>query len=79
MQISVLKSWNKDVILLEVKTSDTIGNVKLKISDKLEIPTDDQVLLYEEKLLQDSHNILHYKIPEKAEPLELRKRLRGWK
>ena len=76
MQIFVLKTWDGDFISLEVKTSDTIRDVKVKILDKLEIPVDDQILLYEEQPLQNSNTLLHYSIPENA-TLHLRLRLRG--
>ena len=76
MQIFVLKTWNGDLISLEVKASDTIGSVKLKILDKLEISTEDQILLYKKQPLQDGFTLLHYSIPEKA-TLHLRLRLRG--
>ena len=61
-----MQTWNGDVISLEVRDSDTIGSVKLKISDKLEIPTDEQQLLYDDKQLEDSHNLLDCRIPDEA-------------
>ena len=78
MQIFVLPTWDDKVISLEVRASDTIENVKLKISDKLEIPTEDQILLYKEQPLQDVYTLLQYEIPEKS-TLNLRLRLKGWK
>ena len=78
MQIFVLQEWNENVISLEVSTSDSIGDIKLKIAGKLEKPTDDQILLYEEQPLHDSCTLLYYSIPEKA-TLHLQLRLRGWK
>ena len=65
-----------NVIKLEVKPLDTIGNVKVKISDRLGIPTEDQILLYKDMPLQDSHTLHHYHIPDEGK-LHLRLRLRG--
>ena len=77
MEIVVLQAQNGDTLPLKVKTSDTIKNVKLQISDKLDIPKDDQVLLYEQKLLEDSYTLDYYKILEKA-TLVLRRKAKGW-
>lgn len=77
MQIYVLQTWNGKVISLKVKSSDTIENVRLKISEKLEIPMDDKIIFYKEQpLLQESRTLREYSIPEKA-TLHLRLRLRG--
>ena len=76
MRIFVQRTWDGYTIPLEVKGPDTIGNVKSKISEKLNIPTDQQILLYKEQPLQNSHTILHYGIPEKA-TLQLRLKLKG--
>ena len=76
MKIFVLQTWNRNVISLEVRASDTIGNVKFTISEELGIPAEDQILLYKKQLLQDDRTLLDYRIPEKA-TLALRLRLRG--
>lgn len=69
-------TWDNSTTSLEVKISNTIGNVKLKISEKLEIPTNDQILIYNEQPLQDSHTLRHYRI-QRGETLDLRLKLRG--
>ena len=76
MQIFVLQTWNGSVESMKVKPHDTIRNVKSKISVKLEIPIDDQILLYKQRLLQDRDTLLKYRIPDQA-TLHLRLRLRG--
>lgn len=76
METFVVQTWNGSVISLETRISDTIGNVKSKISDKLGIPADDLILLYEEQPLQDGYTLLHYEIQKKP-TLDLRQRLKG--
>ena len=78
MKIFVLQTWDRNVESLEVKPSDTIGNIKSKISGKLGILTDDQILLYKIQPLKDYWTLLHYRIPEGA-TLDLRLKLRGYK
>ena len=78
MQIFVIQTWNGSVESLKVKPHDTIGNIKSKISAKLGKPTDDQILLYEQRPLQDMYTLLEYRIQEQA-ILQLQLRLRGWK
>ena len=72
----MVQTWNGSVISLETGTTDTIGTVKLKVSDKLGIPAEDLILLYEEQPLQDSYTLRHYEIQKKA-TLELWQRLKG--
>ena len=76
MKILILQTWNGSTDSMDVKPSDTIGNVKSKISEKWGIPTDDQILLYKQQPLQDSYTLLHYRIPEQG-ILDLRLKLRG--
>ena len=76
MKIYILQTWIDEVISLQVRASDTIGNVKLKISDRLGIPAEDQILLYKKQPLQDVYSLLHYEIPEKS-TLDLRLKLKG--
>ena len=76
MKILILQTWNGSIDSMEVNPSDTIGNIKSKISEKWGIPTGDQILLYKQKPLQDSYTLLHYRIPEQG-TLELRLKLRG--
>ena len=76
MQIFVLQTWNGHVESLEVEPSDTIGNIKSKISAKLRISTEDMILLYKEQPLQDSYTLLELGIPKQA-ILHLQLRLRG--
>lgn len=76
MKIFVLQTWTGTTISLQVKGTDTIGSVKSAISDRLEVPTNDQILLYREQLLQVNFTLLDYEIPENA-TLHLRLRLGG--
>ncbi|GKB23732.1 putative polyubiquitin, partial [Tanacetum coccineum] len=52
----VLRSWQ----CIMVKYSDTIHNVKVKIHDKLGIPTYPQTLLLDRKQLDDSRTLVDY-------------------
>nr|GFA24113.1 polyubiquitin [Tanacetum cinerariifolium] len=68
----LLKSWvlmkinvrtlTKEIISLEVKPSDTIGYLKAKIKDMEGIPIDQQALLLNEMLLEDSGSLSDFYI-----------------
>ena len=50
------------IITLQVQPSDTIGNVKSKIEDKENIPSNHQQLTFAEEQLQDECTLSHYNI-----------------
>ena len=57
-------------ITLEVKSSDTVLNVKEKIYGAEGIPTDNQRLIYASRQLEDSHTLSDYNI-QKGYALQL--------
>jgi ubiquitin C len=56
------KSLLGNTITLEVETSDSIQDVKLKIQDKQGIPSDNQILIYSGKVLKNENTLSDYNI-----------------
>ena len=61
-----IKTSSDDTISLEVKPSDTIHDVKIKIGDQLSIPPDQYFLTLEGKQLEEKRQLFHYSIQKES-------------
>ena len=58
----VVKIWTGKTITLKVRTNDRIENVKAEIEDTEGIPSDQQCLIFDGKILEDRHTLSEYNI-----------------
>ncbi|MFS7908382.1 putative Ubiquitin-like domain-containing protein [Helianthus anomalus] len=65
MQIFI-KMLTGETITLQVKPSDTIHNIKAKIQDEVNIPHDEQELIFNEMYLHDIDTLASYNISSKS-------------
>ena len=71
-----VQTWTERIIKLKVKSSDTIGNVKSKLSDEINIAPEEQILSYKDQILINEYTLSDHKIPEEA-TLRVQPKIRG--
>nr|XP_043613813.1 polyubiquitin-B-like [Erigeron canadensis] len=68
-----VESFTGKTISLKVKRSDTVGNVKVKIQRKEDIPIDQQALIFDKEILEDINTLANFPIKKKSRLTLLRK------
>jgi ubiquitin C len=71
-----IKTLTGKTVTLDFDPSDTILGLKTKFYEKERVPQDQQLLIWEGKLLEDRYTLSHYKI-QKESTIHLVLRLRG--
>ncbi|KAJ0817834.1 putative Ubiquitin-like domain-containing protein [Helianthus annuus] len=59
-----IKTHTGETFLLEVKPSDTICNVKAKIQDQIHVPCDEQALIFEDMVLDNTKTLADFHIKQ---------------
>ena len=61
-----VKTFEAKTMILEVEPSDTISYIKDKIQDRLDTPTDKQILYYGGKYLENERTLIYYNIQNES-------------
>lgn len=60
-----IKSLNGNSITVDIKPTDTVKKLKSKVFDRLQVPPDNQRLLYGTTQLEDKKTLSDYEIEDK--------------
>ncbi|KAJ0799416.1 putative Ubiquitin-like domain-containing protein [Helianthus annuus] len=71
--IVLVKTDTGEIIYVQVKGSDTIGRIKLKIHDKQNIPFDQQELVFNQKVLENNNTLANFPIKNQSTLTLMRK------
>ncbi|KAJ0624408.1 putative Ubiquitin domain-containing protein [Helianthus annuus] len=61
-----MKTITGDTVTLKVKPSDTIGNIKAKLEDKVNIPHDEQELIFNEMVFHNNDTLVDFHINKES-------------
>ncbi|KAK9058716.1 hypothetical protein SSX86_023558 [Deinandra increscens subsp. villosa] len=61
-----IKNFTGETITEEVKLSDTIGELKAKIQDKVDVPFEEQELIFNEMVLADADTLAEFNIKKES-------------
>lgn len=73
MQIFIKSASYGNIITLDVASTDTIWNIKCKISTRAGVPSDAQRLIYSGKQLRDGHTLVDYCIGRESTVILVRR------
>jgi len=64
--IEIFINYNNNLVILNVKSTDTIESIKSKIQERNGIPANQQRIFFNDEILEDNYSLSYYSIQNKA-------------